>query len=133
MTRSKRFAALSALCLSMLACRTARSCSCGDPAYPLVGFVIFNQTETTQPLKVEFDRMSCLYCGVLGTVDIFPKIVVDKTLCWKRGQHHITVSALGVGAPRELTFEVKDGTHLLISLDPDGIKVNARYGTLVFL
>lgn len=82
---------------------------------------------------MQYDESACLYCGVLGTVESFPKIVVHRNLCWKRSSHHIVVIAPNVGPSRDLTFDVKDGTHVILMLDRDGIKASVSYGTVVFL
>jgi hypothetical protein len=127
-------ALLLAVVCATAGCRTGTPpCGCPDPAYAPVSFTVFNQTLSTQPLQIQFDQTVCLYCGVLGTVDQAPAIVVNKDLCWRRGSHVISVAATNVGQPRTLRFDVKDNTHVIIMLDRDGIKANVRYGTMAFL
>jgi hypothetical protein len=89
---------------------SARTACKAPPGYVFVNLVIWNQTDKPERLLLSLDG-NAIYSGIIGTSDIYPKIVVHTDLTLRLHRTY-TLHLNTRGAQLERFFAAEEGTNI---------------------
>ena len=104
--------------------------ACASSPTP-VRLVIWNQTKSAQEATIRIDGIT-VFQGTLPTTSSEPQIVHWGSVTLGRGTHTVMIETTMPG-DKTLTFDVRRNTDLNIWFTPDGVRLQVRYGKLVYI
>ena len=116
----------------LLFCMTLLSVACAS--FPRVqNLVVWNQTDFPERISLMVDQVS-IYNGILGTVDSFPRIVIQQSLAFSAGRHVFSVAVPGRQFSRTVEFDVGvKQVNLHVMINQDTVEVGVTYGVEAYL
>ena len=106
---------------------------CATSAVHWQNLVVWNQTDAPEQIRIAVDDQ-VVYSGQLGTLDFFPKIVIQRQLGFSDGEHVLDVEVPGRGFHEKVPFRVgPTPVNLHVMLNRDEVQVGATYGNEAYL
>jgi hypothetical protein len=99
----------------------------------LQNLVVWNQTDVPERISLAVDQVA-IYNGILGTIDSFPRIVIQRSLAFPAGRHVFSVAVPGRQFTRTLEFDVGDKpVNLHVMVNQGAVEVGVTYGNEAYL